>query len=156
DRRDPLIDLNIPVSPYPRYLRPQRTSASSAVTCEIGPGGRSAAGAGGDDLRYPPVAVLREPRDGARMVDPRAVLAHLPFALEPGNRQLDADDAPQHARDEVGRRVAHRPRRGAAGLVGARQLSDQRAQPLGIVDELRGAVGMDCDVVPGRHDLAGL
>ena len=64
--------------------------------------------------------------------------------------------APQHRLDEVGRRVGHRPGRGAAAFVAVGQARHEGAQPGAVVDRAQPAARLHHHVVPGRHDLAVL
>src|SRR4051812_14665230 len=59
-------------------------------------------------------------------------------------------------RDEVSGRVAHLPWCCSRALVKDREPSDHVAQPISILEELDRAVGMNGDIVPGRHDLPGV
>src|SRR6266702_1905184 len=82
------------------------------------------------------------------------VLAQLLLRLHRRDRQLDPDDRPQLAVDEVRWRVADLPRRGPAGLVPRGQPADDLAQPFGVPVDGERPGEVHADVVPGRHDLA--
>jgi hypothetical protein len=84
-----------------------------------------------------------------------AVLTHLPFAFDAGDRNLDADDAAKLRRDIFRRRVIDRPWRRARALMRTRETFDIAAQPLGIFDHVWFAPSVNGGVVPGWHDLAG-
>jgi signal transduction histidine kinase/DNA-binding response OmpR family regulator len=85
-----------------------------------------------------------------------AVLADLPLALQRDQLDLDADDRAHHAVDEIGRCVLDLPGLRAPALVALGELADQAPQPRRIVDRAQAAARLHGDVVPGRHDLAGL
>ncbi len=87
----------------------------------------------------------------------RAVLADLPLAFDAGDRNLDADDALHLRHHVIGRRVVDLPRIGQAALARIRQVLDLAPQPgVVAVHDARAAPDVHGDVVPGRHDLAGL
>ena len=110
--------------------------------------------AGPGRRRRPPL--FGQPRDHAGTVLRRPVLAHLPLAFEPGDRERKTDDPLQHALHEVLRRVADRPGCGSDALLPVGQAGDDFAQPHRVVEELDRTIGMDRDVVPGRDHFAGL
>ncbi|OIQ63999.1 hypothetical protein GALL_544530 [mine drainage metagenome] len=97
-----------------------------------------------------------QPIDHACDIGSGAVLAHFDFAFQPINGQRDADNAAQHALNEIGRRVGNRPRLRARRLVPPGQPGYHVQQPDGIVEDLQRAISVDRGVVPGRHDLAVL
>src|ERR1700734_3661679 len=84
-----------------------------------------------------------------------AVLAGLPFAADVEDLDLDADNRPALHGDEIGRRVADRPRLLAPRFERLRELRDLLREP-GVIHHLRSALRLDHGVIPGRHDFAGL
>ncbi len=82
------------------------------------------------------------------------VLAQLRLALDPGDGDLDPDDARELTVDELLRGVAGRPRLIAAALVDPGQSGDDAAEPLLVPMDSHGAGQMYCGVVPGRDDPA--
>ena len=86
----------------------------------------------------------------------RTVLAHLALAFEPGNRNAQSDDPAQLGGNEISGGVADSPRSCALRLVLVRQARDHIEQPVGLLEELDRSIGMDGDIVPCRHDFAGL
>src|SRR6185437_1875696 len=101
-------------------------------------------------------ALAREPGDDAGAINLWTVLAHLPFAFERLDNELESDDRLQHGIDVIGRRVAHMPGLGAALLMDLGEARDDPAQALGVVEEAQPSRGVDRDIVPGRHHLAVL
>jgi hypothetical protein len=95
-----------------------------------------------------------EPAHDAVDVRGRAVLTHLPLALEPRDRELDADDRPLEPRDVLGRRVLDGPGLRTPGLVPGGELAQvpleerpvvdeaQRAPVFPLVADIRGADGI--------------
>src|SRR5262245_15460109 len=88
--------------------------------------------------------------DRAGVVVRGSVLAQLPLAFEPSDRDLDADDPPQHLLDERFGCVRDVPRIREGDLLEGREACDEGAQPADVVNQLEWSVGVDCDVVPGR------
>src|SRR5574343_851913 len=95
-------------------------------------------------------------RDQAGLVLGRLVLADLPFADQALDDDLDANDGAEHLGDVVGRCVIDAPWMRQGGLVRGGQRVELGEQPVAVVDQSQFAIGMDCRVVPGRHDLAVL
>jgi hypothetical protein len=58
-------------------------------------------------------ALAPQPFDHAAPVGGRTVLAQLPLAFQPLDREPETDDALELGGDELGRRIADRPRRRA-------------------------------------------
>src|SRR5205814_2023579 len=87
-----------------------------------------------------------QPRDDARPILGRAVLAQLELALDLRDPDLDADDA-----GEPLRVVARHPGCGAAALEARREPLDVATRRRRIVDRARAAVDVHGRVVPGRH-----
>src|SRR6266581_3705199 len=80
------------------------------------------------------LAVLQR-GDDARAVGRRAVLRELEFAIEPADRDLDADDAVQHRCDVPVRQTLYAPwRRRLVRLMALGQAADEGAQPFRIGD----------------------
>ena len=79
---------------------------------------------------------------------------HLPFDAR--DRDLDPDDPLDLRLDERRRRVADRPRLGAARFLLTRQRGDLCGEPVAVLDRPHRARGLHNGVVPGRHDFAGL
>ena len=73
----------------------------------------------------------------AGMVGCAAVLAELELAGPALHRDADADDGVQHLLHVVGRRVVHRPGRGARGLVGVGQALHDGVQRVAAVPAAR-------------------
>src|SRR6266511_4214601 len=96
----------------------------------------------------PLVAVLAQPLDHAVDIGVRAVLAELELRFDPLDRDLDADDRAQLARDILLRRVVHRPWLGPACLVVVRESPYDVLHPGGIVVHGHRPVDMRGDVVP--------
>src|SRR4029079_10883376 len=85
------------------------------------------------------IAALAEASHDPGPVLARAVLTHLPLALDARDRDLDPDDRAELGVDVARRRVADLPRRGAGralpvALVPAGQTLDERAQPPRVLD----------------------
>src|SRR3954447_4936321 len=59
-----------------------------------------------------------------------AVLAHLPLAFEPRDREAEADDAARHHVDVVVRRIGESPRLRLGFLLLRGQLADMPHEPL--------------------------
>ena len=85
-----------------------------------------------------------------------SILAHLPFAFEPVNRQAKTDDFPDLVCDVVLRCVARRPGDSTALLMPASEMRDMLACMYWIIDELKRSVGVNGNVIPGWHYFAGL
>ena len=68
---------------------------------------------------------------------------------------LDADDRLDLQGDEIGGRIADRPRRGTSSFMRTRQFLDLRAQPCRVLNRPRAPANLHHHVVPGRHDLPG-
>jgi hypothetical protein len=100
-------------------------------------------------------AIGAQPRHHAGAIRRAAVLAHLPFAGQRRDLQPQPDDRPQLRLDEVGRRIADRPRGRPLALMPLRQAPHEVQQPLRLLEESHPTPDMDRDVVPGRHDLPG-
>jgi len=78
-----------------------------------------------------------------------AVLADFEFAFYTGNGDAEPDDSGQHgALEAVGHPL---PLFGERRLVGLDQACQEGLLAGDVFDELKGSVGMDGDVVPGRH-----
>src|SRR5262249_34834730 len=69
-------------------------------------------------------ARFAESRDHAGAIGFGPVLAHLPFALDPGDLNLDADDGAHLHLDEVRRRIVDGPGRGAPRLPALGEILD--------------------------------
>ena len=95
--------------------------------------------------RHDPGAILR-----------RAVLAHLPLALEARQRDGEADNALQHALHEIGGCIGNRPGRGTPAFLLLGQAGDDVEQSVGVVEEFDWTGGVDRHVVPGWDHLAVL
>src|SRR5574343_1316481 len=95
-------------------------------------------------------------RDQAGLVFGRLVLADLPLSNQAFDDDLDADDGAEHLGDVVGGCVIDAPWKRQGGLVLGGQRVELGEQQVAVVDQSQFAIGMDCRVVPGRHDLAVL
>src|SRR6185312_3894401 len=100
--------------------------------------------------------MVSKPCRHAGAVGVRAVLAGLPFALDAGNGNLKARDAPDAVGDKAGGRILHSPGLCAIRLLAVSEPSDLSVKPSPIVDYLRHAPAVHRDVIPGWHDLSGL
>ena len=97
---------------------------------------------------------LRESgRDPLGIAHP-AVLAQLPLAFEPRDRDLDADDGLHERREILGRRVLERPRRFPPRLVSPGERFNVAPHEVRVVDESHGSAGVHGDVVPRGYDPA--
>src|SRR5674476_1049795 len=85
-----------------------------------------------------------------------AVLAHLPLAFDPRDRDLYADNGAKLLRHVVGWRIVRRPLAAALRLVPRGESRKVRAQKLRIIDEPNSAIDVHRDVIPRRNDLATL
>src|SRR5580704_1961473 len=101
------------------------------------------------------VAYRLQAGDDAGAVSGVAVLARLPFSPYVEDLDLDADNRPTLHGDEVGGRVADRPRRFAALLERPGQFLDLLVKPR-VIHHLGPTLRLDHGVVPGWHDFAGL
>ena len=97
-----------------------------------------------------------EAADDAFLVCRRAVLAQLPFAVHPADRDLETDDALELALDELLRCVVQCPRLGVCRLVPVGQAGHLITQTLCIFKEGDWSIDMDGDIIPGRHNFAML
>src|SRR5581483_260962 len=109
-----------------------------------------------DQRRDRLITALAESRDHTGAIGLGAVLAHLPFALDARNGNLDADDGAHLHGDEILRRIADGPRLGTVHLAASREILDLPAQPAVVVHHARPAPDMHGGVIPGWHHLAGL
>src|SRR5690606_9481958 len=71
------------------------------------------------------------------LVGSRTVLAELPLAFQPANRQREADDGTQHGVQIVARRIADRTELRTGRLVMFTEAADDSQEALGLFDQLQ-------------------
>src|SRR5215207_9031168 len=84
------------------------------------------------------------------------ILAHLPLALEPSDRELHGDNRLHLLRDVFLGRVGHLPGARAVSLVMRCERFEMPAEEPRFVADAQGAVCVHGNVIPGRYDSRGL
>src|SRR5438128_982834 len=102
------------------------------------------------------IAPLLKSGDYTRAIGCRTVLAQLELSLQPGDGDFEADDPLQHALEIGFGEVLDPPRHRVGSFMTVRKSAQQPAQPFAIFDQADCPVGVDVDVVPGRHTRAAL
>src|ERR1051325_2043905 len=102
------------------------------------------------------LAALAQAGDHAGPIDFRAVLADLPLAFDPRDRNLDADDALDLRSEILLRCVIDLPRFRQHAFLEIREILELAPEPAQVFDHARRAPGVHRHVVPGRHDIAVL
>ena len=108
----------------------------------------------GDDLGIDPRLRIQSP-DHLPAPPLRVVLGELPLALQSGDLDAEPDDRLEHPLD-MRLRLVEGPRLGPGGFIGQDRPSQDVQQSVPAFDEVERAVGVNGDVVPGRHSAAFL